>query len=408
MTLNATEREQALQDAFLLFNQASEQLAGSYQQLQQQVVQLSNELSSVRSERVRQLMEKERVADRLARLLEALPAAVVVLDGQDQVIEFNQAAEQLLGTPLNGEAWDSIWSGIRERVLRDAANDTQIPLPEDGRLLSITERKLEQEPGRILVLLDVTETRQLQERLNHQKRLTAMGEMAAQLAHQIRTPLSSALLYTSHLARTDIDAGQRLRFSDRLRSRLQYVERQINDMLAFARNGISSVEHIAISTLLQEFIRNNEPQLESANASVVFNDLTNSTSTIMGNRDGLLGAFTNLLNNALDHGADLIEINLSYTQSSSQSVMIRLRDNGAGIPEDIRGRIFEPFFTTRSDGTGLGLAVVQNVVLNHHGYIELEPSSGTGTCFRLLLPVENKSQQAHQAVAEQNQMRKIL
>ena len=408
MTLNATEREQALQDAFQLFNQASEQLAGSYQQLQQQVVQLSNELSSVRSERMRQLMEKERVADRLARLLEALPAAVVVLDGQDQVVEFNHAAEQLLGTPLEGEAWDSIWSGIRERVLRDADNEAQTPLPEDGRLLSITERKLEQEPGRILVLLDVTETRQLQERLNHQKRLTAMGEMAAQLAHQIRTPLSSALLYTSHLARTDIDASQRLRFSDRLRSRLQYVERQINDMLAFSRNGISSVECIAISSLLQEFIRNNEPQLETANARVELNDLTNNDLIILGNRDGLLGALTNLLNNALDHGADMIEVDLSSPQGASESVMIRLQDNGAGIPEDVQGRIFEPFYTTRSDGTGLGLAVVQNMVLNHQGYIELESSTEMGTCFRLLLPVENKSQQFHQAATGQIQMRKII
>jgi len=395
MPPQTAEREQALHDAFQQFNQASEQLEGSYQQLQSKIVQLSNERSTVRGERLDQLLEKERVADRLAGLLEALPAAVVVLNGNNKIVDFNQAAEKLLGLPLIDECWSAVWENIRQRVQRDSSLDGTTPLPANGRLLSITERNLEQESGRILVLVDVTETRQLQERLNHQERLSAMGEMAAQLAHQIRTPLSSALLYTSHLARSDIDATQRQRFSERLRSRLQHVERQINDMLSFSRNGMSSVDVVALSPLLSEFIRNCEPQLEATSATAVLHDLTDGTVNVLGNRDALLGALNNLLTNALEHEADCIEVTLTQCKDDLDTILIKVSDNGTGVPVDLQDRLFEPFFTTRSDGTGLGLAVVQNVLLHHQGEVKLEQTSQPGASFLLRLPVvheENSSQ----------------
>lgn len=395
MSANRAEREQALHDAFQQFNLASEQLAGSYQQLQSQIVQLNDERSPVCGERLRQLVEKEHVANRLAGLLEALPAAVVVLDSNSRVVDFNQAAEALLGLPLENECWSAIWENIRQRVERDASLDGTTPLPANGCLLSITERNLEHGAGRILVLVDVTETRQLQERLNHQERLSAMGEMAAQLAHQIRTPLSSALLYTSHLSRSDIDAIQRRCFSERLRLRLQHVERQINDMLSFAKNGVSSVEPVLLSSLLNEFVLNSEPQLDAAGAALVLHDATDSSANVLGNRDALLGALNNLMMNALEHGATRIEVTLDHVNSDQERASIRVKDNGTGVPVDLQDRLFEPFFTTRSDGTGLGLAVVQNVLLHHQGEVKLEQTSEPGATFLLSLPLvheENSSQ----------------
>ncbi|MCF6283047.1 MAG: ATP-binding protein [Candidatus Polarisedimenticolaceae bacterium] len=406
MSVETAEREQALHDAFHQFNQASEQLAGSYQQLQSQIVQLSGELSTVCDERLQQLVEKERIADRLAGLLEALPAAVVVLDGNNKIVDFNQAAVALLGLPLEGELWSVVWDNIRRRAQRDTPVDDSSSLPVNGQLISITERNLGQEPGRILVLVDVTETRQLQERLNHQERLSAMGEMAAQLAHQIRTPLSSALLYTSHLSRSDIDATQRRRFSERLRSRLQHVERQINDMLSFSKNGVSNVEYLSLSSLLDEFIHNCEPQLEAAGAEMILHDMTDCSLNILGNRDALLGALNNLLTNALEHGADHVEVTLSYAENDLERVSIRVKDNGSGVPVDLQDRLFEPFFTTRSDGTGLGLAVVQNVLLHHQGEVKLEQTSEPGAAFCLLLPIVHEHNSS-QMMAGQIHVRRI-
>jgi len=395
MSVQTAEREQALHDAFQQFNLASEQLTGSYQQLQSQIVQLNNQRSTVCDEQLRQLVEKEHVANRLAGLLEALPAAVVVLDRNNKIVDFNQAAVALLGLPLESECWNTVWENIRQRVERESSLDGTTQLPANGCLLSITERNLERDAGRILVLVDVTETRQLQERLNHQERLSAMGEMAAQLAHQIRTPLSSALLYTSHLSRSDIDATQRQRFSERLRSRLQHVERQINDMLSFSKNGVSSIEPIALSSLLNEFALNSEPQLSATDATMILHDATDGFANILGNRDALLGALNNLMMNALEHGATSIEVTLDHANSDQDRVSIRVKDNGTGVLADLQDRLFEPFFTTRSDGTGLGLAVVQNVLLHHQGEVKLEQTSEPGATFLLLLPVvheENSSQ----------------
>lgn len=396
MSVQIAEHEQALQDAFQQFNQASEQLAGSYQQLQSKLTQLSDDRTAIDAERLHLLLEKEEIADRLAGLLEALPAAVIILDGNNRVIDFNHAAEELLGMPLVDRFWGDVWDNIRQRVQRDASLEGASPLPANGgRLLSITERNLEQGAGRILVLVDVTETRQLQARLNHQERLSAMGEMAAQLAHQIRTPLSSALLYTSHLSRSDIDANQRHRFSERLRSRLQHVERQINDMLSFSKNGESNVEVVALSSLLNEFVRSSEQQLEAASAMVVLEDSTDGMANILGNRDALLGALNNLLTNALEHGATQIKVTLMHDKDDLEKVIIKVSDNGEGVPADLQDRLFEPFFTTRSDGTGLGLAVVQNVLLHHQGDVKLEQSSTPGATFLLRIPVvheENSSQ----------------
>ncbi|MEW7994154.1 MAG: PAS domain-containing protein [Candidatus Thiodiazotropha endolucinida] len=149
------DRQHALESAFKLFNQLSEELTGSYQQLQQQVLELNQELAAARSERMVQLAEKERLADRLERLLETLPAAVIVLDGEERVREFNPAALKLLGTLNEYDAWPEV---VRAIVLTGDISGSELKL-RNGRLLTLSSSQLEQTPGRILVLLDVTETR---------------------------------------------------------------------------------------------------------------------------------------------------------------------------------------------------------------------------------------------------------
>ncbi|MEJ2694471.1 MAG: PAS domain-containing protein, partial [Candidatus Thiodiazotropha sp.] len=164
MSLNpsVSDKQHALESAFQLFNQLSEELSGSYRQLQHQVLDLSQELAAARSERMVQLAEKERLADRLERLLETLPAAVIVLDGEERIRQFNPAAEHLLGALEIGRLWREI---LQQAALTDGMGGDGLTL-KSGQLLTLTSRDLEQGPGRILVMLDVTETRRLQERLN--------------------------------------------------------------------------------------------------------------------------------------------------------------------------------------------------------------------------------------------------
>lgn len=378
-----SERRQSLETAFNLFNQLSEQLSGSYQQLQLQVLELSQELAAARNERMLQLADKERLADRLERLLETLPAAVILLDGDGWVKEFNPAALDLLDSISLGDQWQQL---LTRHSLPSNPADNELHLL-NGKILSISSSRLEQAPGRILVMLDVTETRGLQERLHHQERLGAMGEMSAQLAHQMRTPLSSALLYASHLAKHDLSREQREKFATRLHNRLQHMEGQIGDILMFARGSNQGEELISLSDLVVEFADSITAQLQQSAATLNLEPGVQHGATVQGHRDALLGVLGNLTDNALQHGARQIRISISV----GKQVRLRFTDDGAGIPAEYRSQIFEPFFTTRSGGTGLGLAIVQNLLLSHHAEIQLAECETGGAAFELLFPLATTS-----------------
>jgi two-component system sensor histidine kinase FlrB len=378
-TASLSDKQHALESAFHLFNQLSEELTGSYRQLQLQVLELSQELAAARSERMVQLAEKERLAERLGRLLETLPAAVVVLDGDETLREFNPAAERLLGPLTIGRHWSEV---LQEAALTDGVGGHELKL-KSGRLLTLTSSALEQAPGRILVMLDVTETRRLQERLNRRERLTAMGEMSAQLAHQMRTPLSTALLYTSHLATEQLEPEKRKQFTAKLRSRLQHMERQIQDILMFARGGEAGDSVVSLSDLLNHFSSVAEQILVESASQLLLHDRSRGRARMIGRKDALLGLFNNLLENAIQHQASRIEVTLRI----EKEIEIDFEDNGAGVPDALRQRVFDPFFTTRSGGTGLGLAVVQNLVLSHGGEIHLEQAEAGGARFHIRFPL---------------------
>jgi two-component system sensor histidine kinase FlrB len=368
-----------LESAFKLFNRLSEELTGSYQQLQEQVLELSQELAAARSERMVQLAEKERLADRLERLLETLPAAVIVLDGEERIREFNPAALKLFGAIREFDSWPDI---MRANVLTGDISGSELRLA-NGRLLTRSSSQLEQTPGRILVLLDVTETRRLQERLNRRERLSAMGEMSAQLAHQLRTPLSTALLYVSHLASDDLPPLKRHQFTAKLRDRLQHMERQIHDILLFARGGDAGESRLSLGKLLSTFATSAEQALADADVRLVLDDRSQERAIMIGREDALQGVLNNLLENAIQQGASQVLFSLRV----GAEIELDVADNGNGIPDDLCQRIFDPFFTTRNAGTGLGLAVVQNLVLNHGGEISCGHSDSGGALFHLRFPL---------------------
>ena len=372
--------EKQLEDAFQVFNQVSEQLVDSYGELQRKVAALSDQLAASNGERIRQLAEKERLANRLSKLLDALPAAVVVVDGADQVRQYNPAAAQLIPglhqaahwPTLYREVFDCDWQGEELRL-------------RTGQIINMTRRGLDPEPGYLLLLLNITETRELQARIERQQRLTAMGEMAAQLAHQIRTPLTSALLYSAHLAREDLSPAQRARFSDRCRARLLHMERQINDMLSFSRGPQMRSEPVNLCELLAELGQTLEPLASARGLTLTVCDHVGVAETHSGNRDALLGAFANIAGNALEHCADGGRVRVELTRQK-ENWLLRFCDDGPGIPPALQQKIFDPFFTTRTDGTGLGLSVAQSAILAHGGRIKVESSAGAGACFSVTLP----------------------
>ncbi len=355
--------------------------------------QTPNPVSSVNDKLLNNLSFPDTLTEnRLKTLLHALPAGVVVVDGQGMVNECNPAAISLLGEPLLGE----VWRDVINRSFR-ATPSGQDVVTNNNRIVNISTCPLGGNfPGQIILLQDVTSNRQLQSQLEQQKRLATMGQMAAQLAHQIRTPIASALLYASHLKKSDLSKTHRLRFANKVLDRIQKLEKLIKDMLLFSNNGMDKGDVFNLNTLLNEI---QQEVSVDANIQMQFSNAVVETKNIFGNRHLLVSALSNLLENAQQAmNSEITEndttqakkvknISLLMKQSCSDMIDIVITDNGPGIDETIKERIFEPFFTTKSSGTGLGLAVVKAICQGHHGDIWVENTSVKGTSFVVRLPL---------------------
>jgi len=376
----APDRAASLTQAFADFNALSEQLTRAYARLEGQVAELTAELARSRAAREAEQQQRRQADDRLSVLLEVLPAAVILVDGRGRIDRFNPAAEAL----FEGLRWGRRWQEVREDNLLSQWGEGEWLL-RNRRRLSVSSRALN-DGGEILLLVDVTAQRELEERAARQDRLADMGEMAAQLAHQIRTPLATALLYGGQLGRDDLDPAQRRQFAATLVDGLKHTERLISDMLAFSRGGRFQPNMLSLREVVVEAVDSLGPRLADEAITLTLHLDEAGECQVLGNRDALRGVLCNLLDNALYHAGHGGHLQVSLDVSEDDRVCLRVEDDGSGISPDIRERIFDPFFTTRERGTGLGLAVAQAVVLAHGGDIGLCDSALGGACFRIELP----------------------
>ena len=379
-------KTEKLADAFQLFNELSKNLSNSYQGLEKQVVTLTEELAAARSERVKTLVEKEKLADRLQQIIAALPAAVIVLNDSDQVVNCNEIAIEYLGEPLIGQNWFDV---VKKSLLAvfDSPHERQL---RNGVRVSVTRNRLTNEAGQVILLSDVSEVRSLQDKLNQQKHLSAMGEMVASMAHQVRTPLSTALLYASQMNKPALTDSKRIKFSNKILERLHFLERQVNDMLIFAKEGHLAMESFSLQQLMIR-VSDNMHDLMANNALTFQLKQDVQQDILIGNEDALLGALMNLINNSVDATEGKGTILMMVEQKDLANLQIQISDDGMGINAAEKQRLFEPFYTTKSKGTGLGLAVVDSVIRAHSGSIQCKSEKGLGTTFSILLPCINQT-----------------
>lgn len=388
----AQPESQRLAEAFRIFNQASEELSTAYTSLQGQVEALTAELAAANGALRQQYQEKAALTERLSVLLSALPAGVVVLDAKGLVVQANPAAEATLGAALAGQAWETV-EGARLR-----SSDTRGEYTNDGtgRRYAVTVTDLDSAGGRIVLLHDITEAHRLKAQAERHERLAAMGEMAAQLAHQLRTPLAAALLYTANLENPELPEGMRSSIAQKAVARLKHLERLIQEMLLFARGEVLGREDMLVSDVLHELRQTIEPLARASDVDFRVEELDDNLR-MQGNRKAITGALTNLLENALQaasrhadatQGTDgeAGEVRLAVRRDDD-ALAFSIRDNGPGMAPAVTARLFEPFFTTRAEGTGLGLAIARGVARAHGGNIEVVSSPGCGTEFVVVLPL---------------------
>ncbi|MGK8437136.1 sensor histidine kinase [Ectopseudomonas hydrolytica] len=368
-----------LEQAFALFNQMSNQLSESYSLLEARVTELKGQLALVSAQRMQELAEKERLAHRLQSLLDLLPGGVIVIDGQGVVREANPVARALLGQPLVG----MLWRQVIARNFAPREDDGHEISMRDGRRLSIATRSLHGEPGQLVLLTDLTETRRLQDQLSRHERLSALGRMVASLAHQIRTPLSAALLYASHLNEQVLPAEQQQRFAGRLKERLHELENQVRDMLIFARGELPLPDRLSPAALFDALRAAAEVHV---GGMAVRWQCDVREGELLCNRDTLVGTVLNLIDNAIQAGGREARLKVHLYRRDNQ-VRLCVSDNGPGMSRETLARLGEPFFTTKTTGTGLGLAVVKAVARAHQGQLLLQSRAGRGTCAIVSLPL---------------------
>lgn len=395
----AADQEQ-LKLAFAAFNEASEQLSGIYQDLQCQVERLTHELALANGELHRQLAAKEVLSQKLTVLLNALPGGVIALDANACIEQVNPAASAILGDPLAGLAWQTI---IDERLIPTAianewnvnvkGNPDEVPINAQ-RCIHIESSPVNSAGRQILLVHDITEAHAMQEKIRRNQRLTSMGEMAANLAHQLRTPLSSALLYASHLGNDALTSEERQKFASKTIERLKHLEHLTGDMLRFVKGEAAQLESVTMSTLLIELRQVIEPQIKHSGMYFVIHDNSQSVSLVT-DRKALCGVLINLLENAMQASTQGDEITL-ICDLQKDDVVFSVHDNGPGIDNALRERLFEPFFTTRSDGTGLGLAIVRAVIQSMGGRVEVSSEPNAGSDFIIRLPRNTSTQNVHE------------
>ncbi|MDH5355525.1 MAG: ATP-binding protein [Gammaproteobacteria bacterium] len=368
-----------LQQAFEQYNRLSASLCESVDKLNATAIQMTGANHNLAQTNA---IDNEQLARHLRALIDAIPGGVVVLDPQGLVVESNLAAAGLLGEPLAQQPWREVVS----RVFLSELDQGELKT-EDGRQFSISTRPLGYEPGQILLLSDVTQTRQLQRAAQQNLHLMTMGKMMASLAHQIRTPLASSLLYLSQIVEGDMEPATSQTFSEKALARIKHIEKMINDMLVFAHGGQFNMSQFSISDLMNDLRDQLQPQIDQRNARLIISG-DDIEARLRGNKDALLGALGNLCMNSLDAADGQAEIRIRISLTLRGMLSIIVQDNGCGMDSSTRKHLFDPFFSTKIDGTGLGLAVVKSVIESHQGRIAVASKPERGARFRIFLPCQ--------------------
>jgi two-component system sensor histidine kinase FlrB len=306
---------------------------------------------------------------------------VLVLDQNHTIILANPVAADLLGEPLLNMNFLTVIGECAASMSRDG---TQIVL-RSGRRVSLSNQVHDGYGDQIVLITDITETYAAQAASHRDERLAAMGAMVARLAHQIRTPLASALLYLGAMERTQLDADDRQTINGKVRSRLKHLESLVNDSLHYVKGGETCTQDCSLFELLDALKASLAPVVEEKSCRWI-ESRPQEDVQIVGNQEALLSALVAIAENAvqLNDGA-IITVSAATTAAGLQ---IEITDNGSGISPDIIDHIFDPYYSTRPGGTGLGLALAAVIARNHEAELIATNLKTGGARFTLTLPDE--------------------
>jgi two-component system sensor histidine kinase FlrB len=400
--------EGPLADAFTAFISAAGRLEHSYGQLHEEVAQLRVQLEERNRALASSLEENERMRVLQREILDALPCGVAVVESQHKdVVLLNPEAKRLLGISGNEKPrWAALPSSIQSMIdsgpaqawrqgdeqlialqARDGERWLRVRCTSIGHVINKRGTALSF-PTLILTIRDTTSQKQADEQREASRHMVALAEMATLLAHEIRNPLGSLELFASLLA---TDAGltrDSRQWVHHLQAGVRSLAATVNNVLRFHTPGSAPLVVARLREILVngvEFIR---PLAQQAGINLTLEE-TLGEIEIMGDASGLQQVLLNLAHNALRHTATggTLRVQASLdSRADGRFAVIDVSDTGCGISPDDLPRIFEAGFSSNHQSTGLGLAVCERILAQHHGTITAASQLGKGSTFHMELP----------------------
>ena len=367
--------------------------------------------ASLRNARL--LRESLYLRDYLTKLLEHANAPILVIGRKREIRVANRALLALLGfthEELIGRDFTSMLDDEeRSRLLPvfiaalrgNSATGVEVRIPSQHgapvRLLMNTASILSADgevEGVIAIGRDLTEIRELEQRIVHAEKLATVGQLAAGVVHELNNPLTSISVYSDYLlkqAETQHGSPSDLHKLKRIHESADRILRFSRELLAYARPRAEEPRVLSVSDLIERSLEYCDHVITQRGVRVSI-EVPDDVPQLLGVNAQLQQVLVNLITNAchaMPEGAGRLE--LSARETDRHDLELRITDNGSGIAPDHAGRVFDPFFSTKGEGhgTGLGLSIVRNIVELHNGRVTLQSEIGHGTTFILTFPARN-------------------
>jgi len=327
------------------------------------------------------------------RSLEMLTSGVVTLDLQGKIISVNRTGLEILGigseSEVYGKSLGDYMSGLYfEDLMARKREQMLYTTPNGGKLtLGFSSSDLKDPEGRtqgyIIIFQDLTEVKELEDRLRTSEKMALLGQLAAGLAHELRNPLSAISGAVEILSADVKPTEENLRLSRMATQEVERLNLLVEDFLILTMPIQRLTTSVDLGLIVADTAESFVKTIRRSNIEVV-----NKVQTgiyVQADSYKLKQALWNLLSNSVD-AMPVGGVIAIKSRIEGQSVVIEITDEGKGIDERLISRIFDPFFTTKEVGTGLGLAIVQKVIEGYNGKINVVSSQGKGATFVITLP----------------------
>ncbi|MBS4033156.1 MAG: PAS domain S-box protein [Ignavibacterium sp.] len=340
--------------------------------------------------------EYEKFKTLTSSVLENMDEAVIVLDKKKNITLFNRALNQLFSKEIN--------DAIGENILEFSSNILQLT-DKDFELRNYFERQVlldnsiryllignsiiydnNNEPENfVIVIKDLTEIKQLEKEAAKNEKLTAMGELASGVAHEIRNPINAIGMIAQRLNKEFKVPEHQKEYeviTGLLRSEVNRINKIITQFLNYAKPLDIKTADVDLRKYFDEIKYLFAEYAKQKQINFVIQNVNGDYFRF--DPDLIKQALINIIQNAFDAVSEQGEVRINY-KVEDKRFFVEIKDNGPGIPPEIQKRIFDLYFTTRSNGNGLGLSIAQNIIAQHNGSIYMSSTLNKGTTFKIIL-----------------------